>query len=329
MRGAGAASSRPARRWLHGRLVFGGVLFTAWVDVVNAAATHRKKWNPARFGPASPTFFGNKSKGTARFAPMTMRRGYELLSTRCTSNKLLGAVVSEGGSRFARARSVLQHAGFKVVHMPAVFAQPRPPCKGYEGLRLAMRNVWELIVATNQSMAVFEDDVAIHEMFTANGEPRDTSRASHAHEKYSLSDQICGFLAMSRERAADVTYLGYLSTSTEVKWGCHALWLTPRAARFLLEHSNRCFTHDGDSQDSTIVAACRKNYLACNYAKPKHQKPQQSHSGGQHPHRFWGYFVQDRQGVESYLHAARKNKAQLDTVQPKRVWSTESLTAVG
>jgi len=216
--------------------------------------------------------------------------------------KLVGIVISEGGSRFARVKAVLEHAGFIVLHFPAIFVRPRPPCKGYEGLRLAMRNAWRTIVEMKTSVTVFEDDVVIHKMF-------DT------HSQQSILREISSFKADSRARGAEVAYLGYMTTGL-VKWGCHALWITPQAAEYLLNDTRTCYTMKGDSQDSNIVSACRRRHLACTYAHPRMQ--QAMHFGGRASS--FGYFVQDRLDVASYLHAAENNAEKSASVRLKGVW---------
>ena len=180
---------------------------------------------------------------------------------------------------------MLQNSGFEVLHFPAVFVKPEPPCKGYEGLRLAARNVLRTILYTNTSMAIMEDDLALH-------------RRYKARSREAIGNQICRFVEESRERGADVAYLGYL-VGDHVKWGTHALWVTPNAAQYLLRDTARCFQKEGDSTDSSFVGACRKRHLACTYATEPFQK--EHHSGGRHG--FLGFFIQDRLKVRSYLHS--------------------------
>ena len=70
-------------------------------------------------------------------------------------------VVSEGGERYERARSVLATIGFRAVQLPAVFVPSTTKCQGTNGHRLAMRNAWAMIAMANVSMGIFEDDVRL------------------------------------------------------------------------------------------------------------------------------------------------------------------------
>ena len=243
---------------------------------------------------------------------------------------LVAAVISEGGYRFDRARKILQRVGFQhVLHMPAVFSDRmktrESPCKGFNGLRLASRNVWSLIVATNTSMAVFEDDVALHEHLPDS--QRDTAVAT----SIAIAMGICRFIVDSVEpHRADLAYLGYLNTRY-VQWGTHALWTSPKAAKLLLRSTTKCYTHAGEGTDNNVVKACRASAegsapkLRCSYAYVPGQTAQLM--GGRHG--FYGFFAQDRRNVSAYLHSKENRPSRLTDVVPKSVWQRDPLHPVG
>jgi hypothetical protein len=259
-------------------------------DTSNPNATKKKRHRPF-------------SKGYNLVAPRVAADQPWDQSSCSNATRLLGAVISQGGSRFARARAVLHRAGFEALHFPAVFVTPRSPCEGYNGLRVASRNVWKTIARTNTSMAVFEDDIILHSSF-ARWDPE------------RVAQHICTYIR-STAPSADVIYLGHLDAGN-VKWGTHAMWISPAAARVILANTADCYTIRGDGTDSHVVAACRTRFLTCRYAHPKYQKPE--FLGGA-KHGFRGYFIQDRVNVSSYLHSAKGNAGHSPhAVKPKSVW---------
>ena len=224
---------------------------------------------------------------------------------------MLAAVISEGGSRFARARKVLEHAGFRVIHLPAVFANTRNSgvaghCKGFNGLRLATRNAWSLIASTNTSMAIVEDDIALHKKIATQSSA-------------SVTRQLCRYLRLSREAGFTLAYLGQLQAGRYVRWGTHAIWTTPAAARLLLSETTQCYTKVDEGTDTTVVGACRSGRLTCRYAWLDFQTGQSF--GGRHG--FFGFFVQDRLNVSSYLHTKTNKPTRLKDVVPKGVWQQQ------
>ena len=244
-------------------------------------------------------------RGFAKLTQPVLREGTVSKPPSCGgSGNLLGAVISEGGRRFARARSVLQFAGFETLHFPAVFVNPKPPCVGYEGLRLASRNVWATIASSNTSMVVFEDDIILHKSFASQ----------NSHE---VTSAICTYIKAAHASGADLVYLGHLEAGN-VKWGTHALWITPFAARFLLENTRECYTVSrGDGVDSQVVAGCRQKRLACLYAQPRKQRPMRFGA----KHGFQGFFAQDRVNVSSYLHSKGDKGKDMHSIRQKSVWA--------
>ena len=225
----------------------------------------------------------------------------------CTpETRLLSAIITEGGSRFARARALVESLGFEALHFPAVFVKPRPPCVGFEGLRLASRNVWRAILATNTSMVVFEDDVILHAYYKQQLYP-------------DVANDICRHVKYAQEAGKDLVYLGYIGEGN-VRWGTHAMWITPFAAKFLLANTASCYTKvKGDGVDSQVVAGCRQKNMRCWYAKPKDQKPvmgaSKRHGGG------FAFFIQDRVSISSYLHSGSNNAmTDQNAIKRKPVW---------
>ena len=156
---------------------------------------------------------------------------------------------------------------------------------------------------------MFEDDIILHRQYSEGVKQGSCSESC-------VGTEICGFIADSQAQGAHVAYLGHLD-SGRIKWGTHALWITPYGARFLLQNTAQCYTRPGDGTDSTVVSGCRKMHIACAYARPRRQKPQ--HFGGRHG--FLGYFVQDRVNVSSYLHTGKGRGKQVATVASKDVWA--------
>ena len=268
------------------------------------ASQRRLAYRPVVFGSAQHKSPTTNPRVLARVRNISSPSYHGRSRPQC-SEKLVCIVISEGGARLARVKPILERAGCTVLHFPAIFARPPPPCKGYEGLRLAMRNAWTSIVATGVSAAVFEDDVALHRRFEGQSDMK-------------LSKSLCSYIARSRARGADVAYLGHLS-SGNVKWGCHALWITPYAAEYLLNDTRACYMEAKDSQDSNVVTACRRQKLACAYTGEygSDLRFQKGHNMGGRDN-FYGYFVQDRINVVSYLHSRTNQAASANHVHEKR-----------
>ena len=267
---------------------------------VNEAGAHNQPLNGSEYQPADMI--------------ISWRR------TRCRV-PMIAAVISEGGYRFARARSVLERAGFSVVHMPAVFdnTPEGSSCKGFNGLRLAMRNAWRMILATNTSMAVFEDDVVLHADLPGSERPTESER------RYALKMAVCRFLSDSVENNADLGYFGFLHTR-HVRWGTHAIWTTPKAAKLLLKDTAKCYRRVNDGTDNNVVKACRgtsdssRPRLRCVYALVPGQSLLKM--GGRHG--FYGLFVQDRVNISAYLHTKENVPRDLTQVLPKSVWRRDA-----
>ena len=174
-------------------------------------------------------------------------------------------VVSASAERFERAATTLALLGFRATHSPAVFVNSTAKCQGFNGHRFAMRKAWMAIVASNQSTAVFEDDVI----------PARTALRRAGNDTRVLARQIRKYIEDEQQRF-DIVYLGGMGRLGSCKiLGCfntnvhigdywlwstfytdHAKWFSPRAARFLLACTNRCIELAGWATDSVVKHVC-------------------------------------------------------------------------
>jgi hypothetical protein len=153
----------------------------------------------------------------------------------------IGFIISEGGWRYERARRVIEEVGFRALHLPAVFVRRTPDCQGNNGVLSAMRNAWRIIAFANQSAAIFEDDIALP--------------VGHS------ADEVRGFVQnfiSHNDRNIGLGFLGWMESRGGI--GTHAIWHSPDAARYLLEHSTGdCFLKKlGEGPDYPLYRyACR------------------------------------------------------------------------
>lgn len=200
-------------------------------------------------------------------------------------------VLSETLERYVRAEQAVQSLGFTAAWLPAVMPPAAAtdhawahvgnqrtgrgcPLTGENGLRVAHRNAWKHIAMLQTPMAVFEDDVVAT---TGNVEVVDA--------------------CLKRAQGYDVAFLSegpaMLFATTA------ALWVTPRAARWLLHNTSVCQPSRHRGIDHNVALGCRQRLLHCLHAV---RHGNLSDGGG----RYFGVgvFVQDRVGVRPYLHQA-------------------------
>ena len=217
-------------------------------------------------------------------------------------------VISETLERYVRAKAAVESIGFSAVWLPAILAPGNNRstgaraawalvsrgCQrnGEDGLRLAHRNAWQIVANAQTPMAIFEDDVmpSTHDPLEVQSYMQDTPDY-------------------------DVTYLsegpGMIFMTTA------ALWITPRAAQWLLHNTSRCLVRRGRAfgVDHNVASGCTDRRLRCRHAL----RLNRSALGGGVGDRVrrqtrWfgvGLFAQDRVGVQPLLHDWRNGRNQL------------------
>ena len=156
---------------------------------------------------------------------------------------------------------------------------------GGNGLRHAMRNAWNLIASTGIGMAVFEEDVS----YAAGG------------KNVSVS-QFVARTCLAPGAKCDLAYLGEWNNF----FTTHAVYITPHAARWLLELTSGCYpwrVQIDQGMHSRCVHRPGRPPWNCIHPPP-YTKPK---CFGQ------GFFVQDPIAVPPVLHgggggASRGNK---------------------
>lgn len=203
-------------------------------------------------------------------------------------------VVSASSTRYEHVASSLTELGLIVSHSPAVFVNATPQCRGFNGHRLAMRKAWRKIVAENESMAIFEDDVV----------PANTV------DPTTLSVELNAYIA-ANSPTHDVLWLGGMGRfgrcfqpgkgargvtdrciptkingrpASNSLYTDHAKYITPRGARMLLACTGRCIEPVGWAIDSIVRHLCkpqqRRDLGSANWSmavRTEHCEPQWVH----------------------------------------------------
>lgn len=68
-------------------------------------------------------------------------------------------VISASFNRFLRVSRLLSALNFTAIHIPAEFVDNSKVCQGFNGHRVAFRNAFRMIVAADEPMGIFEDDI--------------------------------------------------------------------------------------------------------------------------------------------------------------------------
>lgn len=202
---------------------------------------------------------------------------------------MINLILSATWDRFVHAKKEVQKCvDGAVIFMPHVIKNDT--CNSTEdNIRLAHRNVWNLILEMNATVAVYEDDIVAFEI-----------------------SKCTVFISKIHERREDVIFLG----DYRKFWALHAIIWTPHAARYMLERTNKCQPSRSKGVDQHLRNACLKKRLACVLAND------QSHSG----YVGRGFFVQDRLHIKSHLHDFENHNRvpPKHNIRPNGLWSWKS-----
>ena len=218
-------------------------------------------------------------------------------------------IISETLERYLRAASAVRSMGFNPSWLPAVMPPSSStirsdaawasvgdqhtgkgcPLIGDNGLRAAHRNAWNLIVAARVPMGVFEDDVV-----ATTDDIQEAQSYMHGAENHDV-------VFLSEGPA-----LIFMTTA--------ALWITPRAARWMLNSTTHCVStklRGGflKNIDHNMAAGCNEHALRCRHALKRNNRSALGGGTG-NGGRFFGIglFAQDRVGVRPYLHSANNRR---------------------
>ena len=178
---------------------------------------------------------------------------------------MLSLILSANFDRFSNAKiEVNKCIDGVVVHMPHI--SKNDDCNSIEdNIRVAHRNIWNLVSVMNKTVAVFEDDI-----------------------KALKVNKCRSFVSKLNTSAFDVVYLG----DYPIFWAFHAIIWTPRAAQYMLAKTLNCEHVRSKGADLHLKYACEKKRLKCIVAN---EETQEGYVGR-------GFFVQDRLHIKSYLH---------------------------
>ena len=150
---------------------------------------------------------------------------------------LPAVIVSGCDRRYERAAAVARRAGFAPTWLVGVFrhniAVASPcvwPSASELNLLTAHRNAWSLIANGNVSMAVLEDDIELAS--SAAAIRRDVARCEASRRAPRAA----------AGGACELLYLGFV----DAFWATHALWVSPPAARALLQQTSRACSEPTD-----------------------------------------------------------------------------------
>ena len=215
------------------------------------------------------------------------------IETPSTSSSFLATlpalIVSSSDERFQHAAVRLGAHGFSPIsHVPAVYVNATNRCRGTEGHRLAMRSAFRIIVDTNTSMAVFEDDAEpasmgrhlnaavlaakiqafirhhapSNDVLWLGGMGRVGMCKPNEHDRIGLPcapiqipfnshyhPKVFGWNSYTARRFARIEASSSFFTD-------HAKWISPRGAAIMLGCTSKCLESPGSGIDSIEKSIC-------------------------------------------------------------------------